>query len=245
MRSAHGTYGSTYGSAHGASSRTDKITGITVAIALHAAAIVALLQYAPARTALVNAVPLMVSLITPPAPPAPKPNVLPRPLPVKPAPRQEPRAAPPLPAPLPPLAAIPDAPSTVSVPRPPPPAPPAPIESPPVSVAAAPPAAPPAPKPATAPVVPPNFNANYLNNPAPAYPAIAKRQGHQGKVVMRVLVNAGGGADQVEIRTSSGHDLLDQAAVNAVRRWRFVPARQGELAVAAWVLVPITFTLEG
>lgn len=245
MRSAHGTYGSTYGSAHGASSRTDKITGITVAIALHAAAIVALLQYAPARTALVNAVPLMVSLITPPAPPAPKPDVLPKPLPVKPAPRQEPRAAPPLPAPLPPLAAIPDAPSTVSVPRPPPPASPAPIESPPVSVAAAPPAAPPAPKPATAPVVPPNFNANYLNNPAPAYPAIAKRQGHQGKVVMRVLVNAGGGADQVEIRTSSGHDFLDQAAVNAVRRWRFVPARQGELAVAAWVLVPITFTLEG
>ena len=62
---------------------------------------------------------------------------------------------------------------------------------------------------------------------------------------MRVLVNAGGGADQVEIRTSSGHELLDQAALNAVRRWRFVPARQGELAVAAWVLVPIIFTLEG
>ena len=205
---------------------------------LHAVAIVALLLYAPARTALVNAVPLMVSLITPPAPPAPKPDVLPKPLPVKPMLRQEPRAAPPLPV----LAAIPDAPSTVSVPPPPPPAP---IESPPVSVAAAPPVAPPAPKPATAPVVPPNFNANYLNNPAPTYPAIAKRQGHQGKVVMRVLVNAGGGADQVEIRAGSGHDLLDQAALNAVRRWRFVPARQGEQAVAAWVLVPITFTLEG
>lgn len=62
---------------------------------------------------------------------------------------------------------------------------------------------------------------------------------------MRVFVNAAGSADQVQIRNSSGHNLLDQAALNAVRRWRFVPARQGDQPVAAWVLVPITFTLEG
>ena len=218
---------------YGASARTDKIAGIGVALALHAAVIVMLLQYAPARTAIINAVPLMVSLITPPAP---KPDVLPKPLPMKPAPQQKLRVAPPVPV----LVAAADTPSTVTAPPPPPPTPPAPIEA--APVAAAPPAAPPA-KPA--PVVPPNFNANYLNNPAPAYPAISRRQGHQGRVVMRVFVNAGGNADQVEIRTSSGHDLLDQAALNAVRRWRFVPARQGDQAVPAWVLVPITFTLEG
>ncbi len=234
MRAAHHTNGT-----YGASARSDKMAGIVVAVALHAAAIVALLQYAPARTAIINAVPLMVSLITQPAPPAPKPDVLPKPLPVKPTPQQKQLATPPSP-PLPVLAAATDAPSTVTALPPPSPVPPAPIEA--ALVAAAPPAAPPA-KPA--PVVPPNFNANYLNNPAPAYPAISRRLGHQGKVVMRVLVNAGGSADQVEIRTNSGHDLLDQAALNAVRRWRFVPARQGDQAVAAWVLVPITFTLEG
>ena len=143
MRSAYNTYG--------ASARSDKIAGIGVAVALHAVVIIAMLQYAPARTAIINAVPLMVSLITPPAP---KPDVLPKPLPMKPAPQQKPNVTPPQSV----LAAAADAPSTVSVPPPPPAAPPAPIEAP--SVAAAPQAAPSA-KPA--PVVPPNFNANYYS----------------------------------------------------------------------------------
>ena len=222
--------------ADGASPRADKITGIAVAIAMHVVVIFMLLQYAPARTALINAVPLMVSLITPEAP---KPYVLPKPLPVKHL-LQQPSVAPPQPV----LAAAPDAPSAVTVP-PAPPTPPAPIESAPAPVAApSPPSAPPvAEKPA--PVTPPNFNANYLNNPAPAYPAIARRQGQQGKVMLRVFVNTSGGADQVQIRAGSGHDALDQAALASVRRWRFVPARQGDQPIAAWVLVPITFTLEG
>ena len=232
MRPAYHANGA-YGRPLHVGARTDKVVGVGIAVALHAVAIIALLQYAPARTAIINAVPLMASLITPPVP---KPDVLPKPLPMKPAPQQKPNVTPPQSV----LAAAADAPSTVIVPPLPPPAPPAPIEAPPVAVA---PQVAPSAKPA--PVVPPNFNANYLNNPAPNYPPVARRQGHQGKVVMRVLVNTGGGADQVEIRTSSGHELLDQAALNAVRRWRFVPARQGELAVAAWVLVPIIFTLEG
>ncbi len=222
--SAHGT--------QGVPSNADQITGVAVAVAMHAVVIFVLLQYAPARTALINAVPLMVSLITPQAP---KPEVLPKPLPVKRLPEipQKPRIEPPV------LAAAADAPSAVSVPpASPTPAPPVPIESTPAPVAAAPVAKP-------APVIPPNFNANYLNNPAPAYPPLTKRQGHQGKVLLRVFVNTSGGAEQVQVRNSSGHDVLDQAALNAVRRWRFVPARQGDQPVAVWVLVPITFTLEG
>ena len=105
-------------------------------------------------------------------------------------------------------------------------------------MAAAPASAPPAP------VVPPNFNAAYLNNPAPAYPQNSRRLGHQGRVILRVLVNADGNPDKVEVRTSSGFSQFDDAAFEAVRRWRFVPARQGEKPVAAWVLVPIIFTLE-
>ena len=199
-----------------------------VTLALHAAAIALLLQFQPVRSALTQAVPIMVSLITPP-PVVEKPKELPRPLPVKPrAQRVEPKPEPP------PLIAA-------ATETPPPPTAPAPqpiTASPPAPVAAAPASPPPAP------VVPTAFNAAYLNNPPPAYPPAARRLGHQGKVVLRVLVNAAGNADKVEVRTSSGFDRLDDAALDAVRRWRFVPARHGDAPVAAWVLVPIIFTLE-
>ena len=98
---------------------------------------------------------------------------------------------------------------------------------------------------APAPVTPPVFSADYLQNPAPAYPNLARRQGQQGRVVLRVLVNATGAAEQLEVRTSSGHAALDGAALEAVRRWRFVPARQGAEPVPAWVLIPLNFFLQG
>lgn len=95
-----------------------------------------------------------------------------------------------------------------------------------------------------APMIPPRFDAAYLNNPAPAYPSLARRMGDQGKVMLRVYVNAEGRVEDVQLRTSSGHPRLDQAALNTVAQWRFVPARQGEQPVPAWVLVPIVFKLE-
>lgn len=98
---------------------------------------------------------------------------------------------------------------------------------------------------APTPVTPPVFSADYLQNPAPAYPNLARRQGQQGRVVLRVLVNATGAAEQLEVRTSSGHAALDGAALEAVRRWRFVPARQGQDPVPAWVLIPLNFFLQG
>ncbi len=67
------------------------------------------------------------------------------------------------------------------------------------------------------PVVPPNFNASYLENPAPAYPPLSRRVGEQGKVMLRVLVNTRGTADTVELRLSSGSSRLDDAAVESVR----------------------------
>ena len=94
------------------------------------------------------------------------------------------------------------------------------------------------------PAVPPRFNADYLQNPAPQYPPLARRMREQGKVILRVLVDADGLAERVELRTSSGSARLDQSAQDTVKRWKFIPARQGERNVAAWVLVPITFTLE-
>lgn len=210
--------------------RSGHAVGIGVTILLHAAAIAVLLQFQPVRSALKEAVPIMVSLITPPPPMVEKPKELPRPLPVKPhMQRVEPAPAPPT---L--LAAVTEAPPTPAAPAPQPVAPPAP----PAPVAVAPASAPPAP------MAPPSFNAAYLNNPPPAYPPQSRRLGHQGKVILRVLVNAAGTPDKVELRTSSGFDRLDDAALDAVRRWKFVPARQADNAVAAWVLVPLIFTLE-
>ena len=96
-----------------------------------------------------------------------------------------------------------------------------------------------------APLIPPRFAAAYLNNPAPAYPSLARRMGDQGKVMLRVNVNTEGRAQDVQVRTSSGFPRLDETALNTVKQWRFVPARQGDQPVSAWVLVPIVFRLEG
>lgn len=91
----------------------------------------------------------------------------------------------------------------------------------------------------------PSLNADYLNNPPPSYPQQSRELGEQGKVLLRVLVNADGDVEQVHLRKSSGYQRLDQAAQDSVKQWRFVPAKRGDQAVTAWVVVPISFSLEG
>jgi protein TonB len=63
--------------------------------------------------------------------------------------------------------------------------------------------------------------------------------------VLRVLVDPAGRAAEVQVHTSCGHARLDEAARETVRRWKFIPARRGSETVAAWVLIPISFRLEG
>ncbi len=99
--------------------------------------------------------------------------------------------------------------------------------------------------PAEAALSQPRFDADYLDNPVPDYPPISRRMGEEGKVFLRVLVEADGRASRVEIKTSSGSPRLDQAAEQAVRRWRFIPAKHGNEAVSAWVVVPVSFNLKG
>lgn len=91
---------------------------------------------------------------------------------------------------------------------------------------------------------PPHFNVAYLNNPQPEYPPAAKRLRLQGTVILRVMVGRTGGADELNILRSSGSPLLDEAALRAVRGWRFLPARRGNEAVAHWADVPIRFVLK-
>jgi len=207
-------------------SRRVKLPGVIVAVALHAVALVALLRHAPLRETLASAGPIMVSLVAPPrlevAPPRPEP----------PKPRAAPQPKPREPAPV--ITAPAEARSPIVAPAPPPEAP-EPRAAPPAAAAA-----PPSP-----PVVPPRFNADYLHNPAPTYPLLSRRMGEQGKVVLRVLVTAAGLPERVELAATSGSARLDGAALETVQRWRFVPARQGDRPVAAWVLVPISFVLEG
>lgn len=89
----------------------------------------------------------------------------------------------------------------------------------------------------------PVFNANYLNNPAPFYPVAAKRQGVQGKVLLSVLVKIDGTPALVQISHSSGSHDLDEAALDAVRQWKFIPARSRGHFVQASVVVPVEFKI--
>ncbi|HSI44909.1 MAG TPA: energy transducer TonB [Methylophilus sp.] len=90
---------------------------------------------------------------------------------------------------------------------------------------------------------PPKFGVAYLNNPPPEYPKLAKRAGEEGRVLLKVLVSAEGRPETVEISKGSGFERLDTAAMNAVKQWRFEPARKGGKTLSAYVIVPLAFTL--
>ena len=77
----------------------------------------------------------------------------------------------------------------------------------------------------------------------PRYPESARRQGVEGVTTLRFIVLANGHVGQIAISRSAGHIDLDRAAVDAVRTWRFEPARRGKEAVAVWVTLPVRFEL--
>lgn len=173
---------------------------------------------------------VQVSLLAPPAPPEPRVVPLQPPPPKverQPKPVMEKAVSAPTPVPvMQPVAehAVQQAPVAVAPPAPPSPAPL---------------------QPASEPVIePPRYNAAYLSNPPPAYPLAARRRGIEGTVLVRAEISAGGECQRAELKKTSGHEMLDNAALEAVKKWRFVPAKRGSQAVVAWVEVPITFKLE-
>lgn len=87
------------------------------------------------------------------------------------------------------------------------------------------------------------FDADYLQNPAPEYPAMSRRFREEGQVLLLVEVTAQGEVAQVQIKQGSGFPRLDDAALATVRNWRFVPAHRGEEPIGASVVVPIVFRL--
>lgn len=90
----------------------------------------------------------------------------------------------------------------------------------------------------------PSSSPRYLHNPRPAYPQQSRRLGEQGDVVIRALIDTHGRVTQAEIRNSSGYESLDQAALQAVQRWRFVPGKRNGAPEAMWINVPLSFVTE-
>ena len=111
----------------------------------------------------------------------------------------------------------------------------------PVVVATAPASVTPAGKPQETPA---HHDVTYLVKPQPAYPAMARRLGIEGLVLVRVQVSAAGIPEQVSVAKSSGTNALDEEALRAVRESRFEPARRGETPMAHVVEVPIRFRLK-
>jgi TonB family protein len=98
--------------------------------------------------------------------------------------------------------------------------------------------------PGAAAVYMPNADASELNNPKPPYPAISRRLGEQGRVILKACVSSTGGIDSLNLIKSSGFDRLDRIALETVQRWKFIPARRGQQPVAMCYQLPIQFTLE-
>jgi protein TonB len=193
---------------------------------------------------------------------APTPEPVPEPTPVD--------IPPPLPEP--PLATAPEIPQPVAVAPPPPPppvpapprpkarphAPPAKHQAPSPPQAAAPglsdnpPAvslstgiAPMAEPPITAPIIPPSPAGTAAGNPKPDYPIAGRRFNLEGRLVLRVDVTVSGSASAVAVVVSSGHPVLDQAALEAVQTWQFNPATKGGVPVASVIYWPVEFRLLG
>lgn len=93
-------------------------------------------------------------------------------------------------------------------------------------------------------MIPPRIDREH-SNIIPDYPSISKRLGEEGRVLVRVLIQADGSLAEVQVLKSSGHPRLDSAAVEHVQRdWRFVPARRNGEAIAAWGRFGVTFQIQ-
>ena len=150
----------------------------------------------------------------PPEPPPPPPEKKPEP---KPKPKPPPKAPP----------------SERAV-KAPEPAPPPPVEKPAESKPA---------EPTPAPIQPPRADAGQLNNPAPVYPNLSRRLREQGTVVLEILIKADGTVGNIKMKSSSGFKRLDESAIKAVKRWRYLPATQGGQKIDFWYEQPIEFNL--
>ncbi len=89
----------------------------------------------------------------------------------------------------------------------------------------------------------PTAKPRYRTNPTPEYPIASRRRREEGVVLLDVAVDMSGTPTAISINRSSGHPSLDRAALDAVRRWTFEPARASGTPVFSQVVVPVRFSL--
>ncbi|EIK95970.1 ferric siderophore ABC transporter substrate-binding protein [Pseudomonas sp. M47T1] len=221
-----------------------------VSIVLHAAGWWLVQQAKEPVPEVAPQVPEMTVELTSPTPPSPEPPPPepppPPPPPPPPEPEEDPDAVKPPPKPVVKKVEKPkpvQKPQPVKMPTPPtPPAPaPAPAQSAPPSPTPAPaaPAAAPGPVKESAAI----SGLASLGNPPPEYPSLALRRSWEGTVVLRIKVLPNGRAGSVEVTKSSGKEQLDQAAVEAVRNWKFIPAKRGDTPIEGFATQTIDFKL--
>lgn len=211
--------------------------GPALALTLHLALAAAWLSW-PGAPPLAEIAPVVELVLAPPPPPETAPPEAPAATPPRPvsAPVAPVRAAPvraasaPARSPAPAAAVAPQAPVVAS---------PQNIPAAAEVTAASPPMAAPVPSAAVADVPP-----RVADAPRPAYPRAARQRGLQGVVTLSVQVAEDGVPVAVAVKSSSGHAILDDAALAAVRNWRFVPGRRGNQPVAAAVELPVRFALD-
>lgn len=215
----------------------EQTAGLILVLILHGAALYALWQHrlipSPAEAATV-----FVNFISPPPPPEKKPHRVDPPKPVK---LEKPR---PVEPPPPPQQLLVEAPvEHVAEPvAPPPTVVVAPVE---VSPPAPPAPPPPAPKPAGPVTLPSELSLACPDRKPPSYPAISRRLGEEGKVVLRVELDEEGRISTARVASSSGYGRLDETALAAIRSWRCQPAQRNGQPVRAVAMQPFNFVLEG
>jgi TonB family protein len=94
-----------------------------------------------------------------------------------------------------------------------------------------------------APVTMPNPFAKGLNNPKPPYPLLSRRLNEEGKVVLNVCVSLSGLVENLKLETTSGYQRLDDIAIETVRKWKFIPAKNQDRDINACYLLPVQFIL--
>ena len=223
---------------------TNRNAAIALVVALLHAAFIYGLSSSAAPLA-IKRVPQTTMVLVPPVVEPPKPRIEPAPAPPPAQPAQAAKkAASPTPA-----AAVP-APKAIAVPalvavapggQAAPQTAAAPVAAAPAATSAAP-AAPAAPA-VSASVQLPSSNADYLQNPKPAYPALSQRLNEQGTTIVRVLIGSDGVPERADISKSSGFARLDSAAVSTALRWRYVPGKRGGVPEAMSFDVPIKWSL--
>jgi protein TonB len=82
-----------------------------------------------------------------------------------------------------------------------------------------------------------------LSSPEPMYPLVSRARDEAGTVFVKVMISPYGIASDAQVAKSSGYPRLDEAAIKAVKGWRFAPAKRGSQAIATWVTVPVKFVL--